>query len=120
MNIGKLNKKNKGYVQHFAESLLKSNGNRYDIIAIETFSGSKSYSVEDLAKDALYYNEGINMKKYKFMDLLGENNFSFKKIHNDKNSFYNNPGMYGETLAKNMVNAIEALAKKYIKSKMQK
>jgi len=60
------------------------------------------------------------MNKYKFIDLIKEDNFSFKKIHNDKKSFYNKPGMVGETMAKNMVDAVEALATKYRKSKMQK
>ena len=81
MNINRLNKKAKDYTQNFAKLLLKNNGNKYDIIVIETFSGSKSYSVEDLSNDILFYNEGVNMSKYKFMDLLKEAKSDYEIYH---------------------------------------
>ena len=41
MNIGRLNKKTKDYVQNFAKLLLKNNEDKYDIITIETFAETK-------------------------------------------------------------------------------
>jgi hypothetical protein len=82
INVNRLTKKTKDYIQNFASLLIKNKNDKYDIVSIDTLGGNRSYHLIDLSRDILY-TEGINMKKYKFTDLLKEGKLDYEIYHDD-------------------------------------
>lgn len=71
INVNRLTKRAKDYIQNFASLLIKNKNDKYDIVSIDTLKGNRSYSLIDLSSDILY-TEVSDMNKYKFTDLLKE------------------------------------------------
>ncbi len=65
INIHKLDKKTKDYLQNWAEQMIHLNTSQFDIIRLDLPNEIKIYTIQQLKDDILYLNESISNERFK-------------------------------------------------------